>query len=196
MSYSNPTILYCGGSIISENFILTSGDCVNTAKSIKIGMGSPLLAQPTKWLLSTTYFVHPQFNRSYYQNNIGLVQLPTPLVWTQTLSAIRLVSRSQSSQTFTGVETFFTGFGRTDESKDLNFKYKWIAIEFEFFSPVRRCKCNDGSTKVGSTTCNKQPRLCGELSSAHDYGEQRLFAWIRESIWSIVLWRRRRCFGY
>lgn len=118
VSYNNnPTINNCGGSIISTTFILTSADCVLNAKSIKINMGSSSFSKPGKTLTSTTYAVHPQFNTLNFQNNIALVKLPSALVWTATISAIRLVARSQGNASFYNNEAYLTGFGRTQTSK-------------------------------------------------------------------------------
>lgn len=118
VSYNNnPIVNNCGGSIISTTFILTSADCILNAKSIKINVGSNSFSKPGKTLTSTAYFIHPQYNTLNFQNNIALVKLPSALVWSATISAIRLVARSQGNSSFYNNEAYLTGFGRTQTSK-------------------------------------------------------------------------------
>lgn len=117
VSYNNPIINNCGGSIISTTFILTSADCILNAKSIKINVGSSSFSKPGKTLTSTAYFIHPQFNTLNFQNNIALVKLPSALAWSTTITAIRLVARSQENTSFYNNEAYLTGFGRTQTSK-------------------------------------------------------------------------------
>lgn len=117
VTYSNSPINYCGGSIISEWFILTSASCIYNARSIKVNMGSTYRSQPAKTLISSLSYVHPQYNSFNFQNNIALVKLPSALVFSSTLSAIRLMSRSQEKDAFIAASTYLTGFGVTANSK-------------------------------------------------------------------------------
>lgn len=81
-------------------------------------MGSSLFSRPNKTMQSTIFYTHPQYSASTFQANLGLVRLPTPLVFTSTLTAIRLVSRSQSEPDFFNYhEAYLSGFGITSNSK-------------------------------------------------------------------------------
>lgn len=117
MSQTNNLINNCGGSIITNIFVLTSADCIVNAKTIKIGLGSTFWSKPAKVLFSTVFAIHPNFNRQTLQNNVALIKLPEYLQFSPTLNAIRLVARSQVSQPFINAETYLTGFGFTSTSK-------------------------------------------------------------------------------
>ncbi len=117
-SYPNTqTINNCGGSIISNTYILTAADCVLNAKTLKINLGSTNLSTPAKTLYSSTFFIHSYYQPISFQHNIALIRLPETLKFTSTMVAIRLPSRSQSDETFVNYEAYFTGFGITSSSK-------------------------------------------------------------------------------
>lgn len=117
VTYSNGPINFCGGSIISEWFVLTSASCIQNGRSIKVNMGSTYRTRPAKSLISTVAYIHPQYNTINFQNNIALVKLPSALVFTSTLNAIRLLSRSQANDAFIAGSAYLTGFGVTANSK-------------------------------------------------------------------------------
>lgn len=117
-SYSNsPTINNCGGSIISNTYVLTAADCVLNAKTLKINLGSTYLSTPAKTIYSNSFFIHSHYNPNYFQNNVALIRLPEALKFTSTMTAIRLPSKSQSNETFVNHEAFLSGFGLTSSSK-------------------------------------------------------------------------------
>lgn len=117
-SYANsPTINNCGGSIISNTYVLTAADCVLNAKTLKINLGSTYLTAPAKTLYSSTFFIHTNYHPNYFQNNVALVRLPEALKFTSTMMAIRLPSKSQVNEMFVNYEAYFTGFGLTSSSK-------------------------------------------------------------------------------
>lgn len=118
VGYANKPINYCGGSIITETFVLTSADCIIGAKTITLNMGSVSFSKPALTIQTTTFYTHPQYSTSTFQANLGLIRLATPLVFTPTISAIRLVSRSQEqADFFTYSEAYLSGFGITSNSK-------------------------------------------------------------------------------
>ncbi|KAG4066036.1 hypothetical protein HA402_001283 [Bradysia odoriphaga] len=130
-SYANgPTINNCGGSIITNTYVLTAAECVHNAKTLKINLGSTYLSTPAKTLYSGTFFMHPFYNPNYFQNNIALIRLPETLKFTSTMMAIRLPSTSQLNETFVNHEAYFTGFGLTSsKNQSMSERLQWVKVK-------------------------------------------------------------------
>lgn len=84
---------YCGGVIISEYWVLTAGDCLVGASSIKVVAGAHNILTPEASAVtqvSTDFFPHENFRPSMFENNIGLIRLPQPLVFNESIQPINL----------------------------------------------------------------------------------------------------------
>ncbi|XP_063900803.1 brachyurin-like [Zophobas morio] len=75
---SSESTWFCGGSIISEEWILTSGNCINGADSATIVSGSTD-AYGGDVSDSSRLILHEDYDNDLLANNIGLIRLRTPL---------------------------------------------------------------------------------------------------------------------
>lgn len=66
-------------------------------------------------MTSTQLFVHPQYNPLNLNNDISLIQLPTPLSFDNLIQPITLVSSSQNLNSFIGSVATIAGFGLMDD---------------------------------------------------------------------------------
>lgn len=84
---------YCGGVIISEYWVLTAGDCLVGASSIKVVAGAHNILTPEASAVtqvSTDFFPHENFRPLMFENNIGLIRLPEALVFDEHIQPINL----------------------------------------------------------------------------------------------------------
>ncbi|OLY81097.1 Mite allergen Der p 3 [Smittium mucronatum] len=85
----------CGGTIISEKFIVTAAHCMYaTARGIKpseleIGVGNPDLTL-AGWVKAKKILVHPDYNGLLITNDIALIELNEPLSFNDTINRAQI----------------------------------------------------------------------------------------------------------
>ena len=120
----NPNNIYndqfCGGSIISDRWILTAAHCVEgrAPVSLAVGVGITDLTQPQQGRIFTVdqVIVHPAYDPITAQNDIALLHLTQPIDFTGTMYAaapVRLASPADVAAGYTapGVMATITGWG-------------------------------------------------------------------------------------
>ncbi|KAJ3649457.1 hypothetical protein Zmor_021198 [Zophobas morio] len=115
---------FCGGSIISEEWILTAGHCVKEALSAQIVTGSLNVHQGT--ISNTTNFItHEGFDFDTVSNDIGLARLDPPLKFDENTAAISLSTQELGPD----VDITISGWGYTsDTSEDISELLNYVEL--------------------------------------------------------------------
>ncbi|XP_050311327.1 chymotrypsin-2-like [Anthonomus grandis grandis] len=151
---------YCGGSVISEKYILTAAHCVtvhNTtqklpAEHIFVIAGKTSVAKFDKQLAHITNktIVHPNYNLEFnfegklikITNDIALINLKDPLKLSEKINKVRLPKKRESSSWFYGKTAVATGFGMIYLNE---FTANLYAVNLTI---PEKNKCNQGDDKL------------------------------------------------
>lgn len=118
----NAGIGLCGASIITQNYILTAAHCVysspNTDTPIVggtaiLGAQNRIVEEPSQQRITFTssgIIGHPGYNLVNVRDDIAVVRLDEPIVYTDRIQPIRLPGRSDT-RTFSGLMGTVSGFG-------------------------------------------------------------------------------------
>ncbi|XP_050075229.1 brachyurin-like [Anopheles maculipalpis] len=114
----------CGGSVLTNNYILTAAHCVLSGTTPATG-GTAILGahnrndvEPTQQRIAFTtagIIAHPAYNPANIRNDIAVVRLNSPIVFNDRVQPIRLPARSDTRQ-FGGFTGTVSGFGRTTDT--------------------------------------------------------------------------------
>ncbi|XP_053684521.1 brachyurin-like [Sabethes cyaneus] len=110
----------CGGTVLSQNFVLTAAHCVQIGTvashgTVVLGAHNRQVEEPTQQRFDfAAVNVHPSYVASLLRNDIATVRLASPVVFNDVVQPIDLPALSDS-RTFAGMTGIISGFGRTSD---------------------------------------------------------------------------------
>ncbi|XP_049540824.1 brachyurin-like [Anopheles darlingi] len=116
----------CGGSVLTNNYILTAAHCVISGASTLATSGTAIIGahnrldanEPSQQRIgfSTAGIIaHPQYTPTNIRNDIAVVRLNSPITFNDRVQPARLPARSDTRQ-FGGSMGTVSGFGRTSDA--------------------------------------------------------------------------------
>jgi len=149
----------CGGSLISNRWILTAAHCTDTATSVVVRMGGTLANSPTKTVRSTVLKTHPKYDKQNTVNDVALIQLPSAVTFSNKIRPVCLPKKSKhATTTFAGVSGIVSGWGKYSDSVNAGSAFlrdvtvPIIANSACFWQPPKTQLCI--KTTGGKSSCN------------------------------------------
>ncbi|KFB45036.1 AGAP005669-PA-like protein [Anopheles sinensis] len=115
----------CGGSVLTNNYILTAAHCVVGTAGILATGGTAIIGAHNRDIQEASQqrirfsgpgvIPHPQYDSTNLRNDIAVVRLDSPITFNDRVQPARLPARSDTRQ-FGGVLGTVSGFGRTSDA--------------------------------------------------------------------------------
>lgn len=162
---------FCGGSLLSNKFILTAGHCVCSGigtdilnpNSIKVTLGQHNLSEKSKNSYEMNIkeiTVHPEYKCTKPRNDIALLELNDPLEWSEFVSPVCLPIEFGKSgyQKFENVLATVAGWGWTSENSKNGGRAK--ILQKANVSIIESEKCQEWYKSQGKKTKIQNTQMC------------------------------------
>lgn len=100
---------FCGGSLISVNFVLTAAKCVHIVPSSSVLLGASNMNTVQYMNRVNKVMIHPQFSFDNSLNDIATLELSRRADLSPTIALVRLPNRRQVQTTFENQQSIVTG---------------------------------------------------------------------------------------
>lgn len=162
---------FCGGSLISRNYVLTAAHCADSAESITVVLGAQniRLKEPEQVELvvqASSIKVHPQWNPQTIRNDIAVLKLPQAANLNGRIQVIKLPSRAEAASDLVGATATTSGWGKPrDSAQSISEELRFVRT-----SVISKASCRNffGSTVQDSNVCASGKR--GQSSCSGDSG--------------------------
>ncbi|EFA10698.1 brachyurin [Tribolium castaneum] len=121
--YADGEAYYCGGSLISQNYVLTAAHCgVGVTEAlVTLGAHKVFETEDTQVKITSKEIkVHEEYDDNLIVNDIAVIKLPQPVNLTDSIKTVALPNKTDVNNTFVGTTARISGWGLTSGFGDVS----------------------------------------------------------------------------
>lgn len=158
---------WCGGSLISDRWIVTAAHCADGVDSVTVYVGAINIreeesGQQRIHVEKEGIIVHEDWDPTRVVNDIALIKLPAKLEFNDRVKAATLPKKDGRYSTYAGEQAYASGWGRdSDASSSVSPVLRYVEMPIMksstcniYWAGLITDKVICMSTKDGKSTCN------------------------------------------